>query len=367
MNQRTSNNISPRLRLVFFIGIGVSLLLMVYYLRTVLGPFFLALVIAYVLDPVVRKMETWRIHRDFSIVVILLGFLLFVIFILTNLIPFLLTEIQGLIRNFPAYLESLRQLLISWTGMKEDTDLYSLIQAGMNYLQEKLKFDTARIIQPLPGILTRILSNTIALFTWLFSLLIVPLFSFYLLHDMKKIKAQVVSYFPPDYRESWLGLLSEIDDVLAGFIRGQLTVCTILAVLYSLGYFIIGIDYALLVGIFSGYAFIIPYIGSITGAALALVLSLTTFGFDYHLALVAGWLVLVQITESYFITPRVVGKKVGLTVIEVILAVLVAGKIFGLLGVIIAVPLAASFKVILMKLLDSYQRSRLFHAAPEKK
>ena len=358
------NQISPRLRLAFFIGIGAAFLLTVYYLRTVLGPFFLALVIAYVLDPVVRKMETWRkIYRRFAIAIILLGFLLLVIFILTSLIPFLFDQIQGLIRNFPAYLESLRKLLISWTGMREDTDLYGLVQTGMDYLQEKLQIDTAKIVQPLPGILVKILSNTVGLFTWIFSLLIVPLFSFYLLHDMKKIKAQVVSYFPPDYRESWLGLLSEIDDVLSGFIRGQLTVCTILAVLYSLGYLVIGIDYALLVGIFSGYAFIVPYIGSITGAVLALVLSLTTFGFDYHLVLVAGWLILVQIAESYFITPRVVGKKVGLTVIEVILAILVAGKIFGLLGVIIAVPLAASFKVILKKLLDSYQKSRLFRPA----
>ncbi|MCX5859588.1 MAG: AI-2E family transporter [Proteobacteria bacterium] len=361
------DQLSSRLRLLFFIGIGVALLLTVYYLRTVLGPFFLAVVIAYILDPVVRKMETWRIGRDFSIVVILLGVLLFVILILTNLIPFLLEEIQGLIRNFPVYLENLRKLLVSWTGMMPDTDLYGVIQTGMNYLQEKLKLDTAKIIQPLPGIVAKILSNTIALFTWIFSLLIVPLFSFYLLHDLKKIKAQVISYFPADYRESWVSFLKEIDQVLSGFIHGQLTVCTILAVSYTLGYLVIGIDYALLIGIFSGYAFIVPYIGSITGAVLALVLSLTTFGFDYHLALVAGWLILVQMVESYFITPRVVGKKVGLTVIEVILAVLVSGKIFGLLGVIIAVPLGASFKVILKKLLAAYKNSRLFSAAPEKK
>ncbi len=361
------DHLSNRLRLIFFVGIGAAFLLTVYYLRTVLGPFFLALVIAYVLDPVVRKMETWRIRRDFSIVIILCGSLLLAILILVNLIPFLLDEIQGLIRNFPAYLESLRKLLVSWTGMRPDTDLYGVVQTGMNYLQEKLKIDTAKIIQPLPGIVAKILSNTIALFTWILSLLIVPLFSFYLLHDMKKIKAKVVSYFPPDYRESWVSFLQEIDQVLSGFIHGQLTVCTILAVLFSLGYLIIGIDYALLVGIFSGYAFIVPYIGSTVGAALALVLSLTTFGFDYHLVLVAGWLVLVQIVESYFLTPRVVGKKVGLTVIEVILAILVAGKIFGFLGVIIAVPLAASFKVILKKLLDSYQKSRFFHAAPNAK
>lgn len=362
-----SKPLSPRLRLLFFFGIGAALLLTVYYLRTVLGPFFLAVVIAYILDPVVRKMETWKIHRDFSIVVILLGSFLLAILILVNLIPFLLDEIQGLIRNFPAYLENLRKLLVSWTGMRSDTDLYGVVQTGMNYFQEKLKIDTAKIIQPLPGIVAKILSNTIALFTWILSLLIVPLFSFILLHDMKKIKTSVVSYFPPDYRDSWVSFLKEIDQVLSGFIHGQLTVCTILAVLLSLGYLIIGIDYALLVGIFSGYAFIVPYIGSITGAALALVLSLITFGFDYHLALVAGWLILVQIVESYFLTPRVVGKKVGLTVIEVILAVLVSGKIFGFLGVIIAVPLAASFKVILKKLFAAYKNSRMFSVVEQKK
>jgi predicted PurR-regulated permease PerM len=357
------DSLSPRLRLIFFIGIGVALLLTVYYLRTVLGPFFLALVIAYVLDPVVTKMEARRVPRSLATLLILLPFLALVALALWFLIPFLFREIAGLIQNFPNYVESVRRLVISWTHLEADTSAQELLQTGMNYLREKMQIDTTRVVQPLSGLLLGLLSNTVALITWAFGLFIVPVFSYYLLQDMDRIKTQAVSYFPPDYRKSWVEFLGEIDTVLSGFIRGQLTVCTILAGLYSLGYFIIGIDYALLVGIFAGYAFIIPYIGSITGAALALVLSLITFGFDYHLALVAGWLVLVQIAESYYLTPRVVGKKVGLTVIEVILAILVAGKIFGFLGVIIAVPLAASFKVILKKLLDSYQNSRLFRTA----
>jgi predicted PurR-regulated permease PerM len=361
------DQISPRLRLIFFIGIGAALLLTVYYLRTVLGPFFLALVIAYVLDPVVTKMEAKRVPRSLATLLILLPFLALVVLALWFLIPFLFREIAGLVQNFPNYAENFRRLIVSWTHLEADTSVQELLQNGMDYLQEKMEIDTSRLVQPLSGLLFGLLSNTIAIITWTFGLFIVPVFSYYLLQDMSLIKTQAVSYFPPDYRESWVEFLGEIDHVISGFIRGQLMVCTILAVLYSVGLFFIGINYGLLAGIFTGYAFIVPYVGTIAGVILALILSFATFGVDYHLLLVAGWIALVQMIESYYITPKIVGGKVGLGVIEVILAILIAGNIFGFLGVVIAVPLAASFKVILKKLLAAYKNSRLFNAAPNAK
>lgn len=361
-----SDSISPRLRLIFFIGIGAALLLTVYYLRTVLGPFFLALVIAYVLDPVVDKMEARRVPRSLATMFILLPFLALIGLALWFLIPFLIREIAGLIQNFPNYVESVRRLVISWTHLEADTSAQELIQTGMNYLREKMQIDTARLVQPLSGFLLGLLSNTVALVTWTFGLFIVPLFSYYLLQDMDRIKTQAASYFPPDYRESWVEFLGEIDTVLSGFIRGQLTVCTILAVLYSAGLLLIGINYGILAGIVTGYAFIVPYVGTIAGTILALILSVATFGVDYHLLLVAGWIALVQILESYYLTPKITGGKVGLGVIEVILAILIVGNIFGFLGVIIAVPLAASFKVTLKKLLAAYKNSGLFSTLPGK-
>lgn len=347
---------------LFFIAIGITFLLLVYYLRTILTPVFIALAIAYLLDPAADWLEARRIPRTAATLIPLVGALLVIVLALALFIPFIVEQLRSFLVKLPVYLENIRGYLVRVLDIDEYSSSYEMMKTGISQLREALNVSALQVIRPVSSVIGKVFGNTLALATGFLSLFIVPLISFYFLRDIDRIKAGVVSHFPPASRERWVGFFRDIDGVLSGFIRGQLTVCTILAVLYSVGFLVIGVDFAILVGIFTGFAFIIPYLGTVVGALVALVLCVAEFGVEYHSLLVIIWVVLVQVAESYFITPKVVGGKVGLNVLEVILSLLIGGQVFGFLGLLIAIPAAASLKVIARNLLAVYRASRFFGA-----
>ena len=351
-------------KVVFFSAVVIVFFLALFYLRTILTPVFIALVIAYLLDPLVDRLEARRIPRTVATLIPLTVILLALGALLVLLIPFLVEQLRSLLVKMPLYMETLRGYLMKYFGIGASSGWYEMIKTTTIQLRETLNVSALRVVQPVTAFLGKVFGNTLALVTGFLGLFIVPLLSFYLLRDMDRIKAGVVSCFPPASREEWTGFFREIDQVLSGFVRGQLSVCAILAVLYSAGFLVIGVDFAVLIGVFTGLAFVVPYLGTVAGAVVALVLCVAEFGVEYHSLLVIIWVALVQIAESYFITPKIVGGKVGLNVLEVILSLLIGGQIFGFLGLIIAVPAAASLKVMVRRLLAAYRASRLFEEPP---
>jgi predicted PurR-regulated permease PerM len=208
--------------------------------------------------------------------------------------------------------------------------------------------------------LKRAVTSTLAFILSILGFVITPLYLFYFMKDIHKIKSAAFGLVPDRYRQQVSKLAAEIHDILSGFVRGQVTVCAILAVLYSIGLLFIGIDLALVIGTLSGVLFIIPYLGTILGIVLSMSMALLKYHDLLHPLLCLGWFFVVQFIEGTFITPKIVGDKVGLHPIVTVLALLIGGQLFGIIGMLIAVPVTAVFKVLLTSYLSYYRTCPYF-------
>jgi predicted PurR-regulated permease PerM len=188
----------------------------------------------------------------------------------------------------------------------------------------------------------------------------VPIITYYLMVSFEKMRKEIRDLIPPYTRDAIVGKLQQIDTVLAAFVRGQLTVSLIMALLYTIGFVLIGIDLAIVLGVTSGLLFVIPYFGTMIGVVGGSLMALAKFGDLAHVGYVLGWIALVQLMEGYLITPRIVGHAIGLNPVVYILALIVGGNLFGLVGLLIAIPVAAVLKVLLVSAVDAYRKSYLY-------
>jgi predicted PurR-regulated permease PerM len=334
-----------------------------YLVRSVAVPFLLALILAYFLDPAADALERRRVSRTAAVCLVFAVFVLVVGAVLAFLAPALEQEMGQMQQALPEYAENLYRLLpkpvFDLLGISRGEELQGLFDkllAGT----KNLSFD---VVNQVAVFLSRAFSSTLGFLLAVLGYFIIPIYLFYLLRDFDRIKEGTVSLVPPRHRWQVVALSKEIDGVLGGFIRGQLTVCMILAVLYSVGLWVIGIDLAMVIGLLSGAAFIIPYLGTILGILLAGIMAAAKFHDLLHPLLVIGWFSLVQGLEGTVITPRLVGNRVGLHPLATILAVLVGGELFGFLGLLLAVPVTASGTVLGKHLLERYRQSGLFGSA----
>jgi len=354
---------NDRLTLIVLTAL-VVLLGLLYLVRAIAVPFLLALLLAYFLDPAVDLLEERKLPRPLAVVVVFGAFLLCFCAALLFLVPSLNNEFSGLRQSLPDYALGIYRMLpdglLQSFGIQGDQDL----QGWLNQLlqgAENLSFD---VVNQVLVFLSRAFSSTLSFIVAVFGYFIIPVYLFYLLNDFDKMKDRVVEYLPHGLRERVVALSLEINSVLGAFIRGQLTVCLILAALYSIGLYFIGIDLSLAIGMLAGAAFIVPYLGTILGILLAGSMAVLQFQDWLHPLLVLGWFGVVQSLEGLLITPRVVGDRVGLHPVETILAVLIGGDLFGFFGILLAVPVVASAKVLLRHGLERY-RSSSFFLGPE--
>lgn len=352
--------------------VGIAILILgaifgaLYFLRLALIPVFIALFLAYVLDPVVNRLEGKRIHRQGAIFI-----LAFATIILLGLaVVFLLyegqKEVVSLYRNMPRYLAKIQEeygpLVRKYMGVaipRSFDEIFTQMKAQLG------KVDPGGL-KPMTNLISELTTRTITLLGWVFSLSLTPVFLFYFLRDWDELKSKLAGYVPLAYRDYLIEKARQTDEVLSGFIRGQMTVCLILGVLYSLGLRLIDVNLAIVIGMLSGAAYIVPYLGTVVGVVAACAVSLLQYGLDWHFF--AVWLVfgVVQALEGSIITPKVVGEKVGLSPVVVIIALLVAGNLLGFLGVLIAVPAAAVLNVFVKDGLGRYKKSAFFLEQPER-
>lgn len=336
-----------------------------YLLRAVVVPFLLALVLAYFLNPAVAYLERRRLPRSASVCLVFALFLLASGALLTFLVPSVQQEFLRIQSVLPDYAEGLYRLVpnallerLGIAGGEDMQTLFSRLLAGVRNL-------SSDVVRQVAIFLSRAFASTFSFLLAVLGYFIIPIYLFYLLRDFDRIKAGVLGLLPLRHRQPVAALGGEIDRVLAGFIRGQLTVCAILAVLYSLGLAVIGVDLALVIGILSGIAFIIPYLGTIFGIVAAGIMAAVKFHDLLHPGLVVGWFALVQLLEGTIITPRIVGERVGLHPLGTILAVLAGGELFGFLGLLLAVPVAASGMVVVRHLVTRYRHSAFYTEAAD--
>jgi predicted PurR-regulated permease PerM len=323
---------------------------LIYDLRVVLMPFCVALALAYFLDPAVDALQRLRLPRSGAIVLLLLGVLGLLSALALVIYPTLREEAEALAHELPRYIATVQQWL---------TPLINRVaQIEPDTVQEIFQRFEGLPLQIL-GSLSQVLAGTLAslqgLFTIILNLVVIPVATFYFLRDIDHMRAAFPRFLPVSYRDWIMAKLGEIDTSLSGFVRGQLLAALILAVLYAIGLWLIGAPSSILLGLLTGAASVIPFMGLVVGLVPSLLLTFLRFHDWQHFVGVVAVFVVVHLLEANVITPKVVGERLGLHPVVVLLALLVGGELFGFLGILLAVPAAAVLKVFWRDILAFYR------------
>ena len=346
--------------LVVLVGIGLVGLLL-YALRGALTPVFFAFLIAYMLDPVVDRFEARGLPRAVGIAVMLTAVLGAIALFLVLAVPGIAADISAFFHELPETLEGLQQKLaplLREYGVEMPTTLSEAM--------ERFNIDSQQLAQaaaPAGKAVGYLAAGTFSVLGTIIGLLFVPVFAAYLLHDFDRITAGVAHLIPPKWRPYVLDVAREVDTVLGEFIRGQLIVMLILAVLYSTAYAALGVRLGVVIGIVAGLLSFIPYVGGAAALGLALVMCLLDWNGWWQVGGVVAAYTVIQVLESFIITPRIVGEKVGLPAIWVLFALMVGGELFGFMGVLLALPVAAVAKIFVMRTIAWYRSSEFFLAS----
>jgi predicted PurR-regulated permease PerM len=311
--------------------------------------------IAYLLDPVVDRLERIGVNRRLAALLIVgIVVLAFVVAALL-ILPVLGNQLYALIANLPAYVTKLQALLtnLDWPWLK------ALLGSG----------DTNKTISDLvsqgtvwlAAFLRSLWSGGRALIS-VFSLVVVtPVVAYYLICDWPRVVATVDEWIPLAHRDQIKSLLKQIDAAIAGFVRGQTGVCLILGSYYALALSIVGLNFGLLIGLISGLITFIPFVGSMTGLILAVGVAVAQFWPDWTLIVTVLAIFLVgQFVEGYILAPKLVGENVGLHPVWLMFAMFAFGYLFGFVGLLVAVPVAAAIGVLLRFALRQYRASTLY-------
>lgn len=339
---------------------AVVLFAMIYLLRSVVIPVAFSFLLAYFLDPLVDKFEEKKISRTLAIIILLIIAIFVVSGLLFILVPMIETQISSFVQRLPGMIKDVSAKLFpiieQYTGLESG----SLLTELSRRMHDFMNGISAKELAPITGLITSSFSGTYNVIMGIVSAAIIPVFSFYFLRDFDILKMQPLYLVPPRHHELVISLFKEIDLVLSSFIRGQVTVCIILGLLYGLGYTIAGVPLGILVGLIAGALSFIPYMGAGTG----LVLSLVLVFLDWHgiMPLIGLSIVflIVSTLESFVITPKIVGDKVGLSPVMVIIALMAGAELFGFAGILLAMPVAAVLNVLWKRLKEYYQHTEYF-------
>ncbi len=330
------------------------LVLFIYLTKAILLPFVAGLAIAYLLDPLADKLETWNFPRWLAATTILCLFFLGITGLFIGITPIVKTQITGIMRNAPQYLENIQPLIdgfitdISGTlGVKvgkEDSSLISQI--------------TQQNIERIASFIGGFLSQGMALFNLLSLLLISPVVAFFLLRDWDLLVAKVNGWLPKKKAPTIRIIASDIDRALAGFVRGQTMVSLSMAILYAIGWSLAGLNFGIFLGLLAGILAYVPFLGALVAAALAVLVGIGQFGGDFsQIWPIVGVFIIVQTIEAAFLTPKFIGDRVGLHPVWVLFAIFAGSEIMGFVGVLIALPVAAAIGVLVRFIIDQYLES----------
>lgn len=350
---------SPGVRLAVIGLVPLFVLLICLYLfRPILLPFLVGMAGAYLLDPAADRLQRMGLRRTAATIVISVSFFFALALVLLLLMPALVAQAAELARALPDYVEGLRDRLIphlsglaSWAALELDVSAEGLVR---EYWSEAMNV--------LINAVTGLLRSGVALLNIVSLLFVTPIVTFYMLRDWDRMVARIAAHVPPDYFPTVRALAREVDEVLAGFIRGQGLVCLFLALFYALGLWLVGLRYGLIIGLLTGFFSFIPYIGMAIGAAVGLTVAAFQFQNLFEVALVAGVFALGQFIEGNLISPRVVGDRIHLHPVWIIFAVLAGTVLAGFLGTLLAVPVAGVLGVLVRFGLRQYQASALYRA-----
>ncbi|MCB1437162.1 MAG: AI-2E family transporter [Rhodobiaceae bacterium] len=344
-------------QILFWAGALIAFVLALYVLRDILLPFVAGLAVAYFLDPVADRLERMGMSRFAATLLILLLFiLLFALFIIL-LVPVLAQQLTGFAARLPDYLASLQAFIAE----ASDSRLAHWLHLDGGEVPKPLQDLAGTLTNWAGGLARSLLSGGVAVVSFLALFIVTPVVAFYMLLDWDRMVAKVDDWLPRAYLPTLRALAGDIDKAVAGFVRGQGTLCLVLGVFYAVGLMLVGLNFALLIGLGAGLISFIPYVGSTVGLVVAGGVALVQFWPEWGwIAAVIGIFAAGQFIEGNVLQPKLVGSSVGLHPVWLMFALFAFGFLFGFVGMLLAVPLAAAIGVLARFALAQYLASPLY-------
>jgi predicted PurR-regulated permease PerM len=350
---------SPALRRGVAIGVGLAVLTFAYVLRGVLIPLFFAFLLAYALDPFVDWLEARKVPRSLAAPVVMLAIASLLATIVVFAIPMFIDELRAAATDLPSQLSGLEARVEPWLWQNfHFRPPHTMSELG-NEVRNKLQ-------EQFPSLLSAAsvaLFGTLSYLAVVLSALIVPIFALYLLIDFDRIVERTGQLIPRRWYPQVAGVARQIHRTLGGYVRGQLTANIVLGALYAAGLRFVDVRLAVPIGVLTGMLAFVPYIGFSCGLLLALSMATLDWQGSGRLLAVVAVMLGVQVIDGLIITPRIVGRSVGLAPLEVLLTMMAAGTLFGFLGVLLAVPLGAVVKILVQRLVRAYLSSEFYGRA----
>ncbi len=341
----------------YFLAVFLLLGIFIYLLSPILTPFAISALIAYLFDPFADKLESWKLSRTLSVVIVFIIMTIIVFLILLVLIPTLEHQISNLITNLPKYFQYLSDNVTPWLREKFglQTDIFNFSE-----LTDLLKEHWNEAGGIAKNIVASLSKSSMVVVNWMMNIILIPVVTFYLLRDWDILTARVGELIPRPVYPTINKLVTESNNVLSAFLRGQFSVMLALGIIYSIGLMIIGLDLSLLIGMGAGIVSFIPYLGAITGMVVGVITAFVQFGDPTYVVYVLIVFGVGQLLEGMVLTPWLVGDKIGLHPVAVIFAVLAGGQLFGFVGILLGLPIAAVVMVLLRFAHQNYIQSKMY-------
>ncbi len=348
-------------RLALVLGILFALVFAVWLFSAILTPFVLAGCIAYFMDPPATRLSRLGVPRSLSAFLLILALAAFALLALLLLYPLLIAQITILVQRLPSYVVGIGTLVRDALERAQEAFGPEVVDTR---LRDLAVTQAGQMVTFLGTAVARLIGGGVALFNVFTLVVVTPVVAFYLLRDWPRIVARVESWLPRRSAHTLRQLARDTDRVLSAWLRGQLLCCAVLAIYYAVALSLIGLELGLIVGLMAGALSFIPYVGSLTGFVVAVLLAAAQFGSWSGVGLVVAIFVVGQTVEGYVIYPRLLGDRVELHAVWVIFALFAGGVAFGFLGVLLAVPMAAAIGVIARFWLRRYLESPLYLDPP---
>lgn len=353
MNKQEVNN----QRIILILAVIFAVCVALYALRSVLLPFVVGIVVAYFLDPTVNRLVKYvKISRSLATILVLGIFLLILLPIIAVLGSMIFSQIGDFLSNLPEYVENCMQKLKNWLENMQEY-IPAIAQDNWEGLWQEHQGES---VKSAVNLIKKIVQNGFAVVNVLSLLLISPVVAFYMLRDWHDFTGKALALIPKKHQKNVVDGVNAVNRIVSGYLRGQLLVCVVLGCFYSLGLWVIGLKLGLLVGLLAGMISFIPYVGSISGFLMAIVLAVTQYGTLPEILMVVAVFGMGQFLEGNFLTPKLVGENIGLHPVWVMFALLSGGALLGILGMIIAVPVAACIGVLLRFMIRQYKESAIY-------
>ena len=332
-------------------------LVLIYFLQPILAPFLTGIILGYLGDPLVDRLEELKVNRTVGVLIVFVVFGAILATGLLIVLPMMAREMAALFRDIPVFLAWLQSTASPWLVTNFGVDPFDV---DFDQIAGQVRDNWQQAGGVVGTILAKVTASGFAFLGYLGVIGLTPVVAFYLMRDWDDIVERICEVVPRDIEPTFVQLGRECDEVLGAFLRGQLLIMFILGCVYAMGLYFVGLDLAILIGLLAGLASIVPYLGFFVGIIAAAIAAMIQFQDMFYLIYVAIVFGIGQALEGWVLTPLLVGEKIGLHPVAVIFAVLAGGQLFGFVGILLALPVAAVVMVFLRHLHASYISSQYY-------